>query len=341
VQPRDPNLIFVGGVGETNVATGYATAAATAGLSHQLIEYAGLFRWPLLWRVCRRIRRAPQEVWLVPSATARILQAGRPECRNVLLVCGLSQLPADVIGSAHAHGWHTGIYLTDSPWNRSLPYAVPLEQVTSYQRIFSPRRSDIAKLEELGVSHCTYLPFSYDPGQFYPEAVTDSECESDVLFVGGGDLARLPVIQAVLDLPIRTRIIGSYWPRLLGGHQAAVGQASHTVVRTATVRARINLCLVRRSNFDGHVMRSIEIGACGGCVLAERTDEHLDLLGPEGESATYFSDISEMRQKIAFLLDHPHRRVDLARRLRQRIETRFSYDTSLRTVLAAFGSSPP
>lgn len=331
-----PHVVLVGGVGGTNVAAGYAAACASLGVSHHLIEYATLLRWPLLWRAVRRFRGSARVPWFASSVPDRILGAGRHDAANILLVCGLSRLPAAVVAAVHDHGWQTGIYLTDSPWNTSLPYLVGPDHVLAYQRIFAPRRSDIARLGPAVNGRCTYLPFSYDPDQFHPEETAPSATGPDVLFVGGGDVERLPMIRAMLDLPVSTQIIGNYWPSLLDGHPAAIGQQPHTVVRAATVNARVNVCLVRRANGDGHVMRTVEIGACGGCMLAERTGEHLAILGPEGDAAMYFSDEAELAAKIRFLLAHPDRRRAMGRALLARIADRYRYTDSLRTVLSAF-----
>lgn len=334
---RDLRVVLVGGVGGTNVATGYAAACRRLGLSHELIEYAGLLHWPMVWRLLRRLRSGPMQAWLVPGATKHLMAAGDHDGPTLLLVCGLSKLPDDAVSAARGLGWQSAIYLTDSPWNRELPYEVPLAQVLEYDRIFAPRRSDLARISATHNQRSTYLPFSYDPEQFFPEPI-EGEPDFDVVFVGGGDRTRQPIVQAVLDLPIRTQVIGNYWPRLLNGHAAAIGQAPHTVVRAATARAKVNLCLVRRANFDGHVMRSIEIAACGGCILAERTDEHLEILGPEGDSAVYFSDVPEMVGKIQWLLANPDRRVSMARALHARVAATHTYDASLQTILSTMAA---
>jgi hypothetical protein len=46
----------------------------------------------------------------------------------------------------------------------------------------------------------------------------------------------------------------------------------------------MNPCLVRRSNRNGHVLRSSEIAAIGGRIVTEDTVEHPQLLGPDGDA---------------------------------------------------------
>jgi spore maturation protein CgeB len=55
-----------------------------------------------------------------------------------------------------------------------------------------------------------------------------------------------------------------------------------------TAAAKVNLCLVRRANRDGHVMRSFEIAAIGGCMLVEDTSEHREIFGCDGDCVVYF-----------------------------------------------------
>jgi spore maturation protein CgeB len=39
-------------------------------------------------------------------------------------------------------------------------------------------------------------------------------------------------------------------------------------------------------------------------MLVEKTDEHLDLFGPEGQAVLYFDTIPEMIEKTRWLLEH-------------------------------------
>jgi spore maturation protein CgeB len=86
-----------------------------------------------------------------------------------------------------------------------------------------------------------------------------------------------------------------------------------------TAAAKVNLCLVRRANRDGHVMRSFEIAAIGGCMLAEDTDEHREIFGPEGEAVVYFRNAREAAERTRALLSNSSERKRLAAGLHRRI----------------------
>src|SRR5262249_24350592 len=152
----------------------------------------------------------------------------------------------------------------------------------------------------LACGSVVYLPFGYDPELFFQEEKTSSETplnNVDVLFVGRADRDRVPIIEKLVAAGLKLALYGGYWERYSDLKALHQGMASPAIIRRATSRAAINLCLVRRANRDGHVMRSFEIPAIGGFMLAEDTREHRDIFGPEGQCVLYFASPDDAIEK--------------------------------------------
>jgi spore maturation protein CgeB len=113
-----------------------------------------------------------------------------------------------------------------------------------------------------------------------------------------------------------------------------LGEKSPEVIRALTGAAKVNLCLVRRANRDGHVMRSFEIAAIGGCMLAEDTEEHRAIFGGDGESVHYFRTAKQAAALARLLIDRPAERARLAASVRDRVgRGAHTYRDRLRTML--------
>ena len=176
-----------------------------------------------------------------------------------------------------------------SNWHlRALPF---------YDLVFSPRRSNLDDFQRLGCPKVHYLPFGYDESLFASPAYSGDTHAHDVLFVGGADPDRVAFMTEFMRHGPPVALAGGYWERYPAFRAYALGIKPPEVIRALTAAAKVNLCLVRRANRDGHVMRSFEIAAVGGCMLAEDTDEHREIFGPEGEAVVYFRDAKEAAQR--------------------------------------------
>lgn len=286
----------------------------------------------LLWRLGRWPAR------LRPFSRA-VLSACRQVRPTWLLTTGLAPLDREALEAIGALGVRRLNFLTDDPWNPAHRARWFLAALRHYDVVFSPRRSIRAELEAIcRGGEVRYLPFGYNPEVHFP-APTGPEAgsgpiESDLLFAGGADPDRVPWLNAAIEAGLDVALYGGYWERYASTRPFARGLAEPATLRRAVRGAKVNLCLVRRANRDGHVMRTFEIPAMAGCMLTEDTEEHRALLGPEGECVLYFESSAQMVEKARWLLAHPAERQRLAAAAHRRItsEGQHSYRDRLATM---------
>ena len=205
-------------------------------------------------------------------------------------------------------------YLTDDPWNRQHFAPWFLKALPYYERVFSPRRANLEDLRRSGAKGVSFLPFAYHPElhALSPQEREENGTSPDVVFVGGADKDRVPYMAALAKAGFRLQLYGGYWDQYSETRRYASGMLAPGAVKTAIAQAKVAVCLVRRANRDGHCMRTFEIPAMSGCMLAEDTEEHREIFGTEGEAVLYFRDIGEMLEKTRWLVDHPQERRRLA-----------------------------
>ncbi len=301
-----PDLLIVGYPAPYHVGAHLQRAAQALNLDNQLCDVTAAFAapWPVVrfnWRL--RGHRPPR----LASFSRMVVQACDRLRPRWLLTVGLAPLTADSLNAIRQLGIQCLNYLTDDPWNPA--HAAPwfTAGLPHYDRVYSPRRANLDDLRRLGCRQVAYLPFAYAPEIHYPELPGPAEqarlaCE--VLFYGGADRDRLPYIAALLQAGISVHLYGSYWGRYPQFRACFQGQADPPTLRQAVSAARVTLCLVRRANRDGHVMRTFEAPAMGACLLVEDTAEQRAILGNDGEAVLYFSSLDEMIHRTRWLLTH-------------------------------------
>jgi spore maturation protein CgeB len=229
-------------------------------------------------------------------------------------------------------------YSTDDPWNHAHYAPWFLKALLLYDAVYTPREVNIAEFFNIGVKQVEYLPFAYDPRLHFVEYPAtekeQDEHQADIVFIGGADADRVPIIGALISEGFKVALYGGYWNRYKKTRAFNNGLADNRTMRLATQGAKIALCLVRRANRDGHVMRSFEIAAMGGCLLAEDTKEHRVIFGTEGNVAYYFKSNREMIEKAKMLINDSCLNKNLRKNVTQHIVARNNtYEDRLRRIL--------
>lgn len=230
------------------------------------------------------------------------------QCRNfqpdILLATGCAPVLADDLAAIGKLGIRTINFSTDDPWNTAHKSDWFLASLPKYSLVCSPRRATFSDFADLGVKKVEYLPFAYDP-QMHHLAVADSgdvRKKCDVLFYGGADRYRANLFSEFVDSGIDLHLYGSYWHRYRNLRGFYRGMLEPNDIRRAVADATVTICISRKSNRDSHAMRSYEAAAMGGCMLVERSEDHLKLFGQSGDTVCFFTGAADILYNTRNLL---------------------------------------
>jgi spore maturation protein CgeB len=306
---RVTTLVLVGDARPEHIGTHFLHAGRELGLTIHFAEVREARGSSIMRRIGWHLAgRRPGRLGQFSRRVLDICARYKPD---VLLTTGFAPVTAGSLNRIGSLGIYRINYLTDDPWNPAQHAPWFLQALKEYDEVLSTRRANMGDLGTLGCKRVGYLPFGFAPDLYFPEHLSperNSELETDIMFAGGADTDRLPYITALAGAGFHVGLYGMYWERFAETRELARGFQSPTIVRAAVAAAKVVLCLVRRANRDGTCMRTFEVPAVGACMLVEKTGEHLDLFGPEGQAVLYFDNIPEMIEKTRWLLDHPTER---------------------------------
>ena len=199
--------------------------------------------------------------------------------------------------------------------NQSQQY---VECIPLYDYIITNKSYIIEDMKRLGAKNVTFVNNSFSEDFHKPYELSEeerNELGGDVGFIGAWEEDRCKSILYLVDHGVKVKVFGdAKWNKYArySTNLTIVGRLLKNEDYCKSLHAfRISLCFLRKMNFDTQTTRSVEIPACGGFMMAERTDEHLSLF-EENKEAVYFSTNEELLEKCLFYLKHEEERRKVA-----------------------------
>lgn len=228
--------------------------------------------------------------------------------------------------------------------NRTLAWARGLGH---YDCVFTTKARNLAadELPALGARRAVAVDKAFDPSTHFPIGLDDNERRvlgADTGFIGTYERERGDALLRLALEEFAVRVWGYGWDAMHDAHpnlrlerRPVVNRPDDLRFTKAVCATKINLGFLRRLNRDTHTDRSVEIPACGGFLLAERTEDHLRLFR-EGEEAEFFATPEEMVSKARkYLADETARRRIAAAGRERCIRSGYSHRDRMRFMLDA------
>lgn len=213
-----------------------------------------------------------------------------------------------------------------------------------YDAFITTKSFGVPELSASGCRRVVFSPNAYDPATHQPPADAVG-CAKPIAvgFIGYFEAARCASIRRLCTAGIPVTASGPGWPenrRLLPDNATCLPAALGIDYTRRIHDTLINLGFLRKMNRDLQTQRSVEIPACAGFMLAERTTEHLALF-TEGLEADYFDNDDELVAKAMHHLSHPNEcRLIGIRALERCRRDRYSYRERLADALRAIAVEP-
>jgi len=177
----------------------------------------------------------------------------------------------------------------------------------------------INDLKKLGAKKVIFTNQAFELSFHFPKEISSvdkTRIGGDVGFVGMWEAERCDSILHLAKNGINVRVFGGgKWKKYKGIYSNLIieedGLFSEDYSKSFQA-FKISLCFLRKMNADLQTSRTMEIPACGGFMLAERTLEHQALF-KEDEEAVYFSSNEELLKKCRFYLSHEKERMAIAK----------------------------
>lgn len=209
-------------------------------------------------------------------------------------------------------------YSPDEMTQRHNQSADFLSSLPYYDAYITTKSYAINDLKKIGAKRVYFVNNAFEPNFHYPRHIVKYDIQAlggDIGFIGTWEKDRADAILFLAEKGLNIRVWGAgKWLQYQNKFKNLIiedkGLFSEEYSKALSA-FKINLCFLRKINFDQQTTRSIEIPACGGFMLAERTLEHLALF-EEGKEAVFFSSNQELYEQCLYYLNHEVERLKIS-----------------------------
>jgi len=185
-----------------------------------------------------------------------------------------------------------------------------------------------------------WLPFGFDISEALFSTASSINEVIKTCFVGNPDKARVRFIMYLANTGIKIDIYGNDWSKFIKHKNITVFSPVYKDELWFTLRKyRVQLNPLRVHNVDSHGMRSFEVPAIGGIMLAPRTTEHVQFFD-EGKEAFFYDNVEDAVSKVHYLLSLPKEKSNMIREAARKrsLQSGYSYKDRTAEVLNILNS---
>jgi spore maturation protein CgeB len=274
-------------------------------LGHQVIplnylSYASAS--PMVHRIVYRLVAGPH----VDRFNRDLIRLAEQEKPDLLWADKILWMQPRTLDRLRSLGIATVSYMIDNPFGprRDPGWRLYMKDIPHYDLHVVQRDKNIADYRRHGARDVIKIQTAYEPTIHFqpPDGWSDRNRDREVSFIGTPYDERAAIL---------TRLSGEFGVTISGNRSSwqralppaafsklyGEGEPYQQQYREAIWRSKINLSFITHSNQDEFVHKSFEIAGCGGFLLAERSQGHLDRFR-EDEEAVFFTGYDELAAKI-------------------------------------------
>lgn len=231
--------------------------------------------------------------------------------------------------------------LTDDPFGLYPSGWITLKKTARlYDFYFVQRDPNIIELKRLGAANVIRSDRSFDPilhKHLILSSQEKSELGAEIGFIGTYAPYRSMIIAKLIEYGYPVNVWGNNWSASKDWEIIRPffrGKAAYLDDYVKLINSiDIHLHFLRKENRDDQDSRTFEIPACGGFMLAERTERH-EFYFKEGKEASFFSDFEELESKLQYYLNNKLKIKKIGKNAALKVrELKCDHDSRLKFIL--------